>query len=73
MDEGIIYMNTFTKIFLEYICKEKSKINFWLLFDVLNYISIFLNQMTEHKKQLKFFFCFKIKNSLILLMKVVIM
>ena len=47
MDEGIIYMNTFTKIFLEYICKEKSKINFELLLDVLNECCNKINKSTN--------------------------
>ena len=47
MDEGIIYMNKFTKIFLEYICKEKSKINFELLLDVLNECCNKINKSTN--------------------------
>jgi hypothetical protein len=47
MEEGIIYMNKFTKIFLEYICKEKSKINFELLLDVLNECCNKINKSTN--------------------------
>ena len=46
MDEGIIYMNKFTKIFLEYICSQKSIINFELLLDILNECCNKINKST---------------------------
>ena len=46
MDEGIIYMNKFTKIFLEYICSQKSVINFELLLDILNECCNKINKST---------------------------